>query len=127
MADLSASNFGSAGARPQRREWFLALADPERVYQGRFASGWRRKQCRLRLRTMPGAVVTLWRTGWCVGRQFVFVDGMGQTQLRFAGALSRGQSARKRLMNDAAQREHGASDDSLALAQTSVDLNWGGN
>ena len=124
---LAIGDINKSGSRLQRREWFVALADPAGTWQARYATGWRRKRFRLHLRTMPGPVVTLWKAGWCVGRQLVIVNDMPQVQLRFAGLFGRAQHTRKRLMNDGAQREVAADDDSLAHAQTSVDLNWGGN
>lgn len=124
---VALGGFNKAGARLERREWFLALADPQRVWQARFASGWRRRRCRIHLWTTPGPVVTLWKTGWCIGRQSVLVDGMQQTQLRFAGVFARALSSRQRLMNDEAQRQIDAADSGLAHAQTTIDVNWGGN
>lgn len=130
---VALGGIGASIARLERREWFLALADPDGVWQARFAANWRRRRCRIHLCTWPGPVVTPWRVGWCVGRQTDFAaagDGgapMRQTQLRFAGAFARALSSRKRFLTDEAQRRVDATDTGLAHAQTTIDVNWGGN
>ena len=53
---IALGGFNQAGSRLQRREWFVALADPQRTWQARYASRWRRRRCRLLLWTMPGPV-----------------------------------------------------------------------